>query len=117
MVYAADREGPAGAAWPNLVHLAELAAAEVADRLLPPKTPLVLVCPGLLSRYRLTGFLERVIAASKERDSAAIFLLVPAHDGSGVPRINQEMPIRGVLASDGLWVSSHWLSNKHNAAA
>jgi hypothetical protein len=117
VVYAADREGPTGATWPNLIHLAELAAGDVAERLLPPKKPLVLVSPGLLARYRLTGFLEQLIAASKQPDSAAIFLLIPAHDGSGLPLINQELPIRGVLASDGLWVSPHWLANKHNSAA
>lgn len=45
VVYEADRQGPAGSAWPNLLHLAELAAAEVADRLLPPET----------ARARLSG--------------------------------------------------------------
>ncbi|WP_437602994.1 protein kinase [Sorangium sp. So ce590] len=117
VVHDADRQGPAGATWPNLIHLAELAAAEVADRLLPPRKPLVLVSPGLLARYRLTGFLSRLIEASKERDAAAIFLLVPAHDAGGLPLINQELPIRGILPSDGLWVSPYWLTNKHNAAA
>ncbi|MEP7123914.1 MAG: protein kinase [Byssovorax sp.] len=117
VVYAADRAGPAGPAWPNLIHLAELAAAEVAERLLPPKTPLVLVSPGLLARYRLTSFLEKLINASRERDAAAIFLLIPAGDGAGLPLINRELPVRGVLASDGLWVSPHWLANKHNSAA
>ncbi|NUP07973.1 MAG: protein kinase [Polyangiaceae bacterium] len=117
VVHRADAEGPAGAAWPNLLALAEAAAADVASKLLPPKNPLILVQPGLLARYRLEGFLQALIDASKDRDSAAIFLLVPAHDTGGLPLINRELPIRGVLPSDGLWVSAHWLANKHNAAA
>ena len=117
VVHDADRQGPAGPAWANLIRLAELGADDVAARLLPPDKPLVLVSPGLLARYRLTGFLAKLIEASKQREAAAIFLVVPAHDGAGIPLINHDFPIRGVLPSDGLWVSPHWLANKHNAAA
>jgi serine/threonine protein kinase len=117
VVHEADRQGPVGPTWPNLIRLAELAADEVATRLLPPAKPLVLVSPGLLARYRLTGFLSKLIDASKQPSSAAIFLVVPAHDAGGLPLINGELPIRGVLPSDGLWVSPYWLANKHNAAA
>ncbi|WP_437840178.1 protein kinase domain-containing protein [Sorangium sp. So ce1153] len=117
LVHETDRLGPAGPDWPNLLRLAELAADDVAAKLLPPERPLVLTSPGLLARYRLTSFLAKVIETSKRRDAAAIFLVVPAHDAGGLPLINQELPIRGVLPSDGLWVSPHWLANKHNAAA
>ena len=117
VVHEADRLGPAGAAWQNIVRLAELGADDVAARLLPPSRPLVLVTPGLLARYRLTGFLTRLVEASRRRESAAIFLLVPAHDAAGLPLINEQLSIPGVLPSDGLWVSPHWLANKHNAAA
>lgn len=117
VVHEADRLGPSGPAWQNIVRLAELAADEVAARLFPPSKPLVLVSPGLLARYRLTGFLARLVEASRRRESAAIFLLVPAHDATGLPLINEQLSIPGVLLSDGLWVSPHWLANRHNAAA
>jgi hypothetical protein len=117
LVHATDREGPAGPGWRMLLQFVELAADDVAARLLPPSKPLILVSPGLLARYRLDSFVKRLIDASKQREAAAIFLVVPAHDAGGLPLINQELPIRGVLPSDGLWVSPHWLANKHNAAA
>jgi len=117
VVQSADAEGPVGAAWPHLIALAEDAAGQVAAKLLPNDKPLILVQPGLIARYRLAGFLQSLIDASKRPESAAIFLLVPAHDGGGLPLINEELPIHGVLPTDALWVSPHWIENKHNAAA
>ena len=72
---------------------------------------------GRLKLSTIVPPFSAVIEASKQRSAAAIFLVVPAHDAGGLPLINQELPIRGVLPSDGLWVSPHWLANKHNAAA
>ena len=117
VVYATDADGPASKGWPNLVELAKRAAARVAAKLLPPERPLVLVQPGLLARYKLDAFVQAVVDASKKRESAAIFLVVPAHDGTGLPLVNGVLPIRGVLATDALWVSIDWLENRHNSAA
>ena len=100
-----------------MVELARRAADALADRLLPNAEPLVLVQPGLLARYRLEGFLERLVAAGKSPESAGIVLLVPSVDGAGVPRINGELAVPGLLPSQALWVSHEWLVNRHNAAA
>jgi len=108
VVHAADREGPGGASWENLVRLAEMAAEEVARGLFPPSRPLVLAQPGLVARYRLEGFVDALLAASKKDEAAAIFLLVPSRDTGGIPRINGEMSIRGILPSQAMWAPSGW---------
>jgi hypothetical protein len=117
LIHLADREGRVGASWPNLLRLVRGAADAVAASLLEPKEPLLLVQPGLIARYRLDGFLRKLIEASKAPDTASIFLLVPSHDMGGIPLINGDLSIPGVLASQVLWVSLDWLANKHNRAA
>lgn len=116
IVHDADRGGRDGKNWSNLLRLVEAAATSVADQLLPPKAPLLLVQPGLIARYRLDSFLERLVAASKSAE-APILLLVPAHDTGGIPAINGELPIPGLHPSQALWVPLEWLANRHNAAA
>jgi hypothetical protein len=110
VVHDADLEGPTGKAWPNLLKLAESAANALGERLLPPRKPLLLVQPGLLARYRLEGFLRQVVEASHRDDAAAIFLLVPAHDTGGIPKINGELAIPGILPSQALWIPRPWLA-------
>jgi len=98
VVFGADREGPANlGAWGNLVQLANMAADDLARSILPPKRPLLLVQPGLVARYRLEAFVEKVVDASRRDESAAIFWLVPSLDTGGIPRINADMSIRGIL--------------------
>lgn len=109
LVFGADREGPANpGAWANLVQLATLAAEDLARSVLPPKRPLLLVQPGLVARYRLEGFVEQVVEVSRRDESAAIFWLVPSLDTGGIPRINADMSIRGILPSQSLWVPTGW---------
>ncbi|MFW6023332.1 MAG: protein kinase domain-containing protein, partial [Myxococcota bacterium] len=117
VVHDTDRAGPADPDWPLLRELAARAAARVADRLLPPRAPLLLVQPGPIARYALTAFLERLRKASEDPAAAAILLLVPSPDTGGIPAINGTLPIPGVLPSQVLWVSREWLQNQHNAAA
>jgi hypothetical protein len=117
VVYSADREGPDGLHWGKLLKLVHTAAAALADRLLPPKKPLVLIQPGPIARYALTDFLRRIVEAGSSRESPAILLVIPMHDTGGIPRIDGAMPVPGVLPSQALWVSRAWLSNRHNAAA
>lgn len=117
LVHRTDAAGRDGVEWGNLMELARRAADALAERLLPNAEPLVLVQPGLLARYRLEGFLERLVAAGKSPESAGILLLVPSVDGAGVPRINGELAVPGLLPSQGMWVSLEWLANRHNAAA
>ncbi len=117
IVHAADRAGPTGEHWPRLMKLVSAAAEALEKKLLPPKEPLLLVQPGLLARYRLEGLTRALVEAGKSGDCAAIFLVVADHDRSGLPRINGEMAIPGLLSSQALWMSRAWLANKHNAAA
>ena len=117
LIHLADREGRNGASWTNLLRLVERAAVEVTSSLLPPKKPLLLVQPGLIARYRLEGFLKSLMETSKSPDAASIFLLVPSHDVGGIPLINGDLPVPGLLASQVLWVSLDWLGNMHNRAA
>jgi len=117
VVYSADREGPSGPHWPKLVKLVCAAADALAARLLQPAKPLLLVQPGPIARYGLTDFLQKIVTAGASRESPAIFLLVPAHDTGGSPRIDGTLPVVGILPGQAMWVSRAWLSNRHNAAA
>ena len=117
-VHKADLRGPRGKRWSTLIKLVNDAADEVLAELLPPKQPLLLTNPGLLARYQLSHFIEALIACAAEDDDAqAIFLLVPAHDVGGIPRINGTLPIRGVLESDAFWIPSSWIEHLENPAA
>jgi hypothetical protein len=72
---------------------------------------LLLIRPGLIARYRLESFLTAMIEASRRDEAQAIFLLVPAHEVGGVPKINGELPIPGILPSQALWIPRAWLSD------
>jgi hypothetical protein len=117
VVHIADREGPAGPQWAKLLKLVHAAAEALAMRLAKHAKPLLLVQPGPIARYGLTEFLLRVVAAGSSTETPAVFLLVPAHDTGGNPRIGGTMSIPGILPGQTMWVSRAWLSNRHNAAA
>ena len=117
IIHDADRAGRHGKNWPNLLRLVETAASTIADQLLPPTEPLLLVQPGLIARYHLNDFLKRLVEAAKSSDAASVLLLVPGHDTGGIPTINGELSIPGLHPSQALWVPLEWLANRHNAAA
>lgn len=117
LVYAADQVGPGGDDWQRLRDLVQQAAERVAKTLLPAKEPLLLVQPGLVSRYRLDGFLRRLLDASRDPSCAALFLLVPSHDTAGVPRINGELTIPEVGLPQTLWVPLEWVRERRKNAA
>ena len=117
VIHSADRAGPTGEHWSKLVTLVQLAAKALAARLLPNTRPLVLVQPGPIQRYGLADFLRRLVEVGADRETPAIFLLVPNHDTGGLPRINGTMPIAGIVPGQTLWVSKTWLENRDNAAA
>jgi len=116
VIHLADLEGKTGVHWRNLSSLVERAADSLAATLLPPKAPLLLVQPGLIARYRLEVFARKLMDRAQTAE-APIFLLVPTHDTGGIPTINGEFAIPGLLASQVLWVSLAWLTNQHNRAA
>ncbi|HEX5099790.1 MAG TPA: protein kinase [Polyangiaceae bacterium] len=116
-LYRADQVGPGGDDWQELRSVAQQAAERVARELLPAPEPLLLVQPGLLARFRLDGFLKRLLEASRDPQSAAIFLLVPSHDEAGVPRINGELTIPEVGLPQTLWVPLEWVKERRRTAA
>lgn len=117
VIHEADREGPSGRTWSRLTKLAEEASDDLRKQLFPPSKPLLLTRPGLLARYRLKGFLEGLVEASKQDESAAIFVLQPWVDGPQTPAINGELPVPGMLPGQRLVVPKEWIRNRHNAAA
>jgi hypothetical protein len=76
-----------------------------------------LIQPGLIARYGLDEFLRKMVQAAESDDSHAIFLLVPSRQRAGLPPINEELAVPGVLPSQALWISHEWLANRHNSAA
>lgn len=117
VLYAADQLGPGGDDWPELRNVAQQAAERVAAELFPAPEPLLLVQPGLLARYRLLGFLRRLVDAARDPQCAALFLLVPSRDKAGVPKINEELVIPEVGLPQTLWVPLEWLKHQRSRAA
>jgi hypothetical protein len=110
-VYQADHEGPANPrSWSGLTRLAALTAEAVAASLFPPRAPLLLTQPGLIARYRLDAFLTAMVQAAQRDDAAAMFLLVPAHDTGGIPRIDGELDVPGILPGQALWIPRTWIA-------
>lgn len=112
-----DRTGPGGEDWPELRRVVEQAAERVASRLFPAREPLLLVQPGLIARYRLHGFLRRLLEASRDPRCAALFLLVPSRDRGGVPKINDTLVIPEVGLPQTLWIPGEWLGEHASHAA
>jgi len=112
VVHQADVEGPGGKGWGNLLRLANETAGEVAKKLFPPKEPLLLIRPGLIARYRLEGFLRAMIDKCAEDASESLFFLVPSRDTGGVPKINGELSIPGLLSQQATWIPRAWLGKR-----
>ncbi len=91
--------------WANLRGLANDAAARLADALLPPKAPLLFAQPGLLARYRLNGFVERLRQAANDVHAAPIFLVIPSRDVRRVPHLDGWV-VAGAIS---MWMPDSWL--------
>jgi hypothetical protein len=117
LVFKTDGEGRDMPGWSNLKKLAERCAERVLTQLIPAKRPLLLHELGLVARYELQGFLQRLVQSAQSRDSKAVFLLIPSPDSGALPRVNGVLPIPGVLPGQTLSVPLEWIRNMHNAAA
>ncbi|MCX5743172.1 MAG: protein kinase [Proteobacteria bacterium] len=107
LVYTTDLQGSTSPDWHKLIGLAKLTAGAVATELFPPKAPLLITQPGLIDRYQLTDFLDKLVAASRDDDSSAIILLVPGNDG-GVPIIG-DTPISDLLPGQHTSIPKAWI--------
>lgn len=117
VIYAADQLGPGGPDWGELRNLMQQAASRVAQALFPNREPLLVVQPGLLARYQLHGLLRAMLDASRDPKTAAVFLLVPAHDTAAVPKINDDLVIPEVGLPQTLWVPPEWVMTRGKDAA
>lgn len=109
VVHAADRAGPTGPHWGRLLELARGASRRVEARLFPHRAPLLLTQLGLLDRYGLAPLLARIMDAGRSPEHPAVFVLVPKHDGGGLPRINDRLEFPGLLASQVYTVPRAWI--------
>lgn len=118
----ADRAGPGGPDWPRLVDLVRDAAGAMIDTLLETarspsrRAPLVLVWPGALARYGLSGALSRLVTHVEQGDGVAVFLVVPSHADGLSPSINGRLPVPAPLPGQRLELPEPWLANAHRAA-
>jgi serine/threonine protein kinase len=118
----ADRLGPGGPDWPQLVGLVRDAADTMIDSLLATarsptrQGPLVLAWPGALARYGLSGALSRLVTQVEQGDSVAVFLVVPSHADGLAPSINGRLPVPAPLPGQRLEMPEPWLANAHRAA-
>lgn len=116
-VFQADREGPANAEdWTYLCELMRDAAERLADRILKTRDLVVLIQPGLLARYHLTGFLGRLMTAEEQDDGPAILLVVPSYEEGGpavihAPQGSLAVPTGSLVPP--LWVPESWVLNVH----
>jgi hypothetical protein len=117
LVEATDREGPGGPDWDLLVGLVRDAAEVMVDDLLARAAgPLVLVWPGALARYGLSGPLARLVEQAERGDTGAVLLVVPSHADGLAPSINGRLPVPAPLPGQRLQLPEPWLANAHRAA-
>lgn len=112
-VFSADVLGAQGEDWPLLCEVMREVSDQLSRELFPVKEPTLLVQPGLLARFRLSGFVARMVEAAEDRSSAACFLLVPGSDTEGVPMINDVLPVPVTGVGDTLKASNVWLVQRH----
>lgn len=117
VVYAADREGPAGPEWGSLKQLMHKAAERVLGQIQTAHAPQVLIHPGLLARYELDDFLAGLLACSEKDDAPAILLLVPTLEDQGPPGIQgvggQVLPVPTSSGAPPQSVPEPWVLNFH----
>ena len=114
LVYATDREGPESGGWDNLVDLMRQAADRVAEDLMGREGPLVLTRPGLLARYQLDGFLQRVIDSAWSDEGPGVLLVVPTQAETGQAMIHgfpESLVIPTTTPAQRLKVPVAWLEN------
>ncbi|MCM2333157.1 MAG: protein kinase [Anaeromyxobacteraceae bacterium] len=115
-VLAADRVGPTGPHWRKVTELMRDAADRLATSLLAEPGPVVLTHPGILARYALSGFLDRIDKATAEDQAPAFFLINPTWQQAGGPPpiddVDQTLPIPAGRASRRVTVPAAWIQNK-----
>ena len=78
--------------------------------------PVVLTHPGILARYALSGFLDRIDQATAADQAPAFFLVNPTWQQAGGPPpiddVDQTLPIPAGRASRRVTVPAAWIQNK-----
>jgi serine/threonine protein kinase len=107
---------PGSEDWQYLQVLVKRAVAQIRDELLASARPVLLVHPGLLSRYRQMGLVEQVRdQIGRPGTCPGLWLLVPG-EHQALPSLDgQAVPILG--AGQHVPVSLAWLRNAHRGAA
>ncbi len=116
VVLEADRAGPEGPVWMNLLQLMRLAADRLAAKLLAEKKPVVLKDPGLVARYRLDGLLEKLVRAAQDDNAPAVLLLNPVVDADGpqpIDAVTESLTIPVTAPAQRLHVPESWIRNLH----
>lgn len=116
VLWSTDAEGPEGKAWSRLLSVAKTASDRVIESLVPSKDPLLLVQLGLLARYELRDFVDRLVEANQSDETGAVVVLNPAHEGDRQDVLNASLHISGLLAGQSGWIPREWIENKHRAA-
>ncbi|MCR9166536.1 MAG: BREX system serine/threonine kinase PglW [Nannocystaceae bacterium] len=116
VLWSTDAEGPEGKAWSRLLSVAKTASDRVIESLVPSRDPLLLVQLGLLARYELRDFVDRLVEANQSDETGAVVVLNPAHEGDRQDVLNASLHISGLLAGQSGWIPREWIENKHRAA-
>ena len=116
VLWETDAEGPEGKAWSRLLTVAREGALRVIEQLVPSSDPLLLVQLGLLARYELRDFVDRLVEANQGDETAAVVVLNPAHSGARQDVLNESLHITGLLPGQSSWIPREWIENKHRAA-
>jgi serine/threonine protein kinase len=118
VIIATDRAGPDGPQWPLLKELVQTAAAAALDALLAARArPALLIHPGVLARFDLSGALARLSERAQREEGAAVVLVVPSHEGTAAPSINGHLPVPTEAGGQRLRLPETWLRNAHRAPA
>lgn len=114
VVLDADKAGPRGPTWMNLVKLMQLAAERLASRLLAEKEPVILKDPGIAARYELDALLEKLVRAAQDDQAPAIMLLNPVVAEGGpqdIDAVTKPMSIPTTAPAQRVTIPASWIKN------
>ena len=115
MVLQTDAAPPDSRDWRNLHLLIGRAMPAVAQTLFAAEKPVLLVYPGLLTRYDQIHVLEKLRDACTQRQNAPGFLVLIASDEQRTMPVLDGKPVPVILASEWARLPEAWLTNAHRA--
>lgn len=112
-LYETDAEGQRSEDWPQLLHLVSEVTPKIESEIANRKSPLLLVHPGLISRYDAMSVLQNLRdQIGHDADCPSLWVLVASDSQSEMPHLDGvQIPL--ISSGQRAKVSEFWVDNYH----